>query len=266
MRADWRNLPRGILDRLRYQSHSGLLIRRHRALRRLDFKSASILHPLLLLGASYALLALLGQAIALFWLVTLRFWLSHLGLDAELDTRPTQLFGVLAFSVPQPRLAARLPDLPLLQAIALVAVIAMSAAFVGLRRDRLPLAYLVWAIALIQLIACAFFAVAPGAFPHRLGKHVADGFEAVGVLLLLAPLLLSFSFYAFDHGIAKKAAGTIVILLGLILVAPYQYLAHMVLVDHFSLALLPPLFALFGLLFDIAVFVSLYAWVVSWEP
>ncbi len=266
MQADWRHLPRGILDRLRYRNQSGLLIRRHRALRRLDFRSASVFHPLLLLLLGYLLLIAGAAAISEFWAVTLRFWMPRLGLAGTVELQPTSLLGAIPFALPTPLIEARAPDDATLQSIAWTAGGAMVASFFGLRRDRLPLAYFVWAVAIIQLIACLFFVASPSPFPHALAKHVADGFGAVAALLLLAPLLLSFSYYAFDHGLLKKASGTAVILLGLILVVPYQYLAHVVLIQHFTLALMPPLYTVFGLLFDIAVFVSLYAWVVSWEP
>ena len=85
------------------------------------------------------------------------------------------------------------------------------------------------------------------------------------MLVFFVPLLLSFSFYVFEYSLLKKVVGTALIMLGIVLVVPYQYLAHVVLIDAGSLLLMPLLYVLFGLLFDIAVFIALYAWVVSWE-
>lgn len=161
MRTDWRHLPRGILDRLRYQGHSGLLIRRHRALRRLDFKSASVLHPLLLLLGTYAVLLASAGTIIEFWAVTLRFWMERLGVDGTVELRQATLLGALPLALPNPLVTGNPPDTENLRTVAYCALGAMGISFIVLRRDRLPLAYFVWAVAIIQLIACAFFAAAP---------------------------------------------------------------------------------------------------------
>jgi hypothetical protein len=69
----------------------------------------------------------------------------------------------------------------------------------------------------------------------------------------------------FEYSLAKKMFGTVVIIAGIVLVAPYQYLLHVMLIEAGTLLVLPLLYVLFGLLFDIGVFIALYAWVVSWK-
>ena len=266
MRAGGWQQPSGLLERLRYYSHSGFLIRRHRALRRLEFKTASVLHPLVLLLGAYVLLLLGADEITKFWFQSLRFWMDRLALPGGVGLRVKSLGGPLSYGVPVLDHIATMPSRALLLDVVLLTSTVMALSFLVLRRRFLPLAYFTWTVAVVQLITCAFLWNTPERYSHTVATHVASGFEAVLILLFMVPLLLSFSFYAFDHGLLKKAAGTGVVLVGLILVAPYQYLAHMVLIDHFTLVVMPPLFALFGLIFDIAVFVSLYAWIVSWEP
>ena len=49
------------------------------------------------------------------------------------------------------------------------------------------------------------------------------------------------------------------------MIAPYQYLAHTALLAAHSLLLMPLLYVGFGLVFDIAVFIALYGWLMSRE-
>lgn len=266
MRARWRGLSRDLLERLRYQSHSGQLIRQHRALHRLEFRSASILHPTVLLGASYLLLWAGADLLGRFWFAVCRFWLLRLDLPGTLFLSAGQAFGPWRTPVPGLAVTVTVPSMSVLGILACVAALGMGAAYLLCRRQWLPLAYAIWAMGTVQIFACICLWLAPSRYTHTLSDHFSGGFDSVVVLLYLTPLLLSFSYYAFDHRLLRKALGTAVILGGLVLVAPYQYLAHVALVDTLSLAVLPLLFTAFGLLFDIAVFVALYAWVVSWEP
>jgi len=129
----------------------------------------------------------------------------------------------------------------------------------------LPLGYLVWAASLVQLVATASFWLVPGAFTHTITSHVASGLEFALILLLFTPMLLAFSYYVFDYPLLHKLCGSAVILGGLILVTPYQYLLHVVLIDSASLIVMPVIYVLFGYLFSIAVFIALYAWAMSWD-
>ncbi|MBK8958909.1 MAG: hypothetical protein IPM80_10850 [Proteobacteria bacterium] len=118
----------------------------------------------------------------------------------------------------------------------------------------------------MQFLTSALFWLAPAPFAYSLASHVANGLEYALVLVLFVPLLLSFSYYVFEYSLPKKIAGTLLIIAGIVLVTPFQYLVHMCsLIEAGSLLLLPLLYVLFGLLFDIGVFIALYAWVVSWE-
>lgn len=258
--------PRPLLQRLRYQNHAGRVIRRHRALRRLEFQGVGVLYPVLLVGGAYALLVAALPLVTTGWAAVLEFWLSRLGLDAEFDVRLRGAFGHVLYAIPYPRLDGMLPTAPTVMRAAAVCALSMLLAFAGLRGAALPLGYFVWAACALQLFACAAFWFSPQAFTHSIASHVANGLEFVLVLVLLTPLLLAFSFYVFDHRAWRKLLGTAVIVGGLVLVAPFQYLVHAALIEAGTLLVMPLLYALFGLLFDAAVFVALYAWVVSWEP
>ena len=65
---------------------------------------------------------------------------------------------------------------------------------------------------------------------------------------------------------SKKLLGTLVMFAALAICIPVLYLVHAALVLECSLVIMPLLFTVFGTLYQIALFVAIYAWVVSWEP
>ena len=257
--------PWGLLERLRYQSHSGRVIRRHRALHRLEFRRASALHPLILVLGSYCALGVSANAITTFWAWEFAFWLPHLQLPAALESQVRGLFGPFAYRLSFPNFAVSTPDLDTLRVSVAVCALIMLTAFLTMRGRMLPIGYLLWGACLVQFLSSVVFYFAPAAFAYSLGSHVANGLEYALVLVLFVPLLLSFSYYVFEYSLLKKAFGTLLIIGGLVLVAPYQYLLHIMLLEAGTLLLMPILYVLFGLLFDIGVFIALYAWVMSWE-
>lgn len=258
--AGWR-----VLERLRFQSHSGRVIRRHRALQRIDFQRASIVHPVLLLLAAYAALAFGIDLITDFWTATFAFWLPHLALPTLLEARSGTLLNLLPYTVAAPAFDGRQPDFAAARISLVACVVAMSLAVAVLRRAALPIGYLVWAASLIQLVATASFWLVPGAFTHTITSHVGSGLEFALILLVFTPMLLAFSYYVFDYPLAHKLCGSVVILGGIILVTPYQYLMHVVLIDSASIIVMPVIYVLFGYLFSIAVFIALYAYAMSWD-
>ena len=259
-RSAWR-----LIERLRYQSHSGRVIRRHRALHRLEFRRASLVHPLLLLAAAYAALWSGADLITAFWSWEFSFWLPRLGLPAALDLRTQTLFGGVAYRLSFPLFEGRLPDVDTLRLSVAMCALLMLLSLLTMRGRMLPLGYLLWGACLVQLMSTGAFWLSPTAFGHSVASHVANGLEYALVLVFFVPLLLSFSFYVFEYSLRKKMLGTFLIVAGIVLVVPYQYLAHAALIDVGTLLVLPLLYVLFGLLFDIAVFIALYAWVVSWD-
>ena len=250
--------PWGLLERLRYQSHSGRVIRRHRALHRLEFRRASALHPIILVVASYCALGVSANAIT-------AFWLPHLQVPAALESQVRGLFGPFAYRLSFPNFGVSAPDFDTLRVSVAVCALIMLTAFLTMRGRMLPIGYLLWGACLVQFLSSALFYFAPAAFAYSLGSHVANGLEYALVLIFFVPLLLSFSYYVFEYSLLRKAFGTLLIIGGLVLVAPYQYLVHIMLLEAGTLLLLPILYVLFGLLFDIGVFIALYAWVMSWE-
>ncbi|MGR8948919.1 MAG: hypothetical protein ACU84Q_12785 [Gammaproteobacteria bacterium] len=254
-----------LVNRLRHSSHSGKLIARHRALRTLDFRPASILHPIALLTLCYAVLAFSLHPIELLWQEILGFSIPHLIGNDKLSLQPVPVLALISANVPFPTTRGVHPDNLTLLVATLVSLSLMLVSFLFLRHKTLPLRYLLWAICLVQILACAIFYLAPDKFPHTLASHVANGLTYALNLIFIAPLILAVTYFIFDHPLMQKALGALVILIALVVVAPCQYLLHISLLHHLSLVVMPCLFIFFGLLFNIAVFIAIYAWCVSWE-
>ena len=254
-----------LVDRLRHSSHSGRVIARHRALRTLDFRPASILHPAILMAACYVGLTFALQPIELFWRDLLAFAVPHLLGTQNISVQPVSILALIAADVPFPMTSGTLPSNTTLLLAALISITLMLFSFLFFRRKTLPLRYLVWAVCLVQLLACTIFYLAPQKFPHTLATHIGDGLGYALNLVFIVPLILALTYFIFDHSLMQKAFGTILILLTLVIVAPCQYLLHIALVHYLSLVVMPVIFIFFGLLFDIAVFIAVYAYCVSWR-
>lgn len=253
-----------LVDRLRHSSHSGRVIARHRALRTLDFRPASILHPVILLIACYVGLAFALEPIELLWRNIFTFAVPYLIDVQNISVRQVPIMALITAGIPFPVTEGTLPSKATLLLTTLISFALMFLSFVSFRRHTLPLRYLVWALCLVQIFACAIFFLAPGKFPHTLASHITDGLSYALNLIFIVPLILAVTYFIFDHPLLLKALGALVILLALIIVTPCQYLLHIFFIHHFSLVVMPELFIFFGLLFDITVFVAVYAWCVSW--
>lgn len=259
-RPSWR-----LIDRLRHASHSGRVISRHRALRTLDFRPASILHPIVLMLLSYVGLTLGLQTIAEFWEFILIHTLPPLVHTTGIFQHETTVLGVIPAAVPYPAVSASVPSTQNLLIAAVASLSLMACAYIFLRGRTLPLGYLVWAICLLQLVACSVFYFFGSRFPHTLASHVADGFSYTLNLLFICPLVLAVTYFIFDIPLLQKILGTACVLLSLILVTPFQYLIHIGVIHHTSLVAMPALYIFFGLLFNIAVLIAIFGWCISWK-
>jgi hypothetical protein len=252
-----------VLARLRFRSHSGRFIRQHRALRRARITRATLLTALTLPLAFTALLLAALPAITGYWSGVLRFALPRLGIEAALVPHPMAIGNWLLGALGVPALAGHEPD-PVTIAIFAAAIIAVLAvAYLG-RRRYLPLAYLVWAMALL-LALTLFVQARPGAFAHTIAGHLLGELQLAVEFLLAVPWLLSLSYYVFDVGILRKIGCTVMTLGYIAAYVPVQYAAHAALLHHGSLAFAPVLFVFGGMLVHVLVFIALYGWFMSWE-
>jgi len=242
------------------------LNRPHRSIQRLVLSPGLLLQmtllPLLLSG-----LALTGRgALYAFWQADLLAWAAWLGLPLTLDPEPT---GAQAAALP---LLWAPSDsswgLSLSAGVWLGAALCLVAWLLSGRWPgrALPLKYLVRVVAVVQAAAVAYFWWAPDALPHSVLNHVTDVLDTGYVLIVALPVLLGLGYFALNISPWVKLRNALLLMAYFAFMVPQQALVHLVLLQHLSVAFMPVLYICFGALFDMMVFVALYAWMVSLAP
>ena len=255
-----------IIAALRFRNSAGRLIQQHRALRRLDFEPASWLQPLMIAPLFGFLVALLANPITQAWGAILGFWCTALALPAEIVTETRSLLGLTSYQLIELKLSDALPEFGTWRGTLIAFSVIAIAAYVFARK-HLAFVYIVFLHYLLILIGLGYFAFFPSVdFPHDITTHTRSGLEMSLMLILLVPWMLAPSLYVFDLPVLRKLAGTVMIIAGVALFAPLQYMLHAVIMHSGSLMFLPLLYVLYGLLINVLIFVSLYAWALSWEP
>ena len=251
-------------EALRVRGHKGGVIAPHRAMVGLRWSAWRLLTTLVLVAG-----ALAGNLAALPWLG--RGWQllflrarDYLGISAPIGTQTLSLPGGLSFTLPVVATFTPLPDTRVLwiAAIACAAVLLLS----FLLPERFtPLRYFLRLLVLVQVSAVLFFGFAPDPFPYRLEDHVFILLTAGLVVMALVPLLLGLTLHVFDLALWRKLVLTVLILGHLALFIPLNALVHVWLIMRGTAVLMPVLFLVFGLLLDVFIFVTFYAWALSWR-
>lgn len=151
---------------------------------------------------------------------------------------------------------------------ALAAVLTGLAWGVALRlRGRwLPAQYLVRVLCVVQALSLLYFWFVPMPFPHLVLNHVVDLLDAGYLLMWAIPVLLALGYYPLKIGWRAKVLHTLLILAFVAVLVPHQALVHLLILQQFSVVFMPVLYLCFGALFDMMVFVALYAWAASTAP
>ncbi|MBV9609750.1 MAG: hypothetical protein JO187_09350, partial [Acidobacteria bacterium] len=76
-------------------------------------------------------------------------------------------------------------------------------------------------------------------------------------------LILGFTYYVFEFSFLQKLALTLMTIVHLALFVPLQYALHVYLL-HQSILYMSVLYFAFGPFLDVLVFISFYAWGMSW--
>jgi len=253
-----------VVDRLRYRNHSGRLIRQHRALHTIRGGAQSWLHPVLLPLLFTGLLLIGMPYITWLWGRHLEFWNGVIALRGVVHTERHWFGPRLLYEVPYLQLAASPPDFLELSLNGILVCLLMLVSYLLLRRQHLPLVYMVWGLCLIHASALIYFALDTD-FPYDIASHTRTGLEMNIALAFLTPWILAFTYYPFAFPMATKIGATVLLLFTLIVSAPFQYMAHAVIIYQFTLVTMPVLFIFGGLLLNVMSFVALYGWVMSWE-
>lgn len=151
-------------------------------------------------------------------------------------------------------------------ALAAVVVVVAWGLSLRLRGRWLPAQYLVRVLCVVQALALLYFWFAPMPFPHQLLSHAVDLLDAGYLLMLSIPVLMALGYYPLQISWQAKVVHTLLILLFFGVMLPQQALVHMLILQHLSVVFMPVLHLCFGALFDMMVFVALYAWAASTAP
>lgn len=151
-------------------------------------------------------------------------------------------------------------------ALAAGVIVVAWALSLRLRGRWLPAQYLIRVLCVVQALALLYFWFAPMPFPHQLLGHVTDLLDAGYLLMLAIPVLMALGYYALQISWQAKVVHTLLILLFFVVMVPQQALVHLLILQHLSVVFMPVLYLCFGALFDMMVFVALYAWAASTAP
>ena len=236
----------------------------HRALARLRFPRRRWLHVLLLPALLCAVLLLASNAVLRLWAAALNSGMLALGLNGVIVIEPLHWAAFKHGRLFTADVPGAAPSPEQLMVGVLVAVL-LALASVVIAPDRAPLRYLLRALVLCHAASLTFFGLLGGRLPYSLGDHVSAGMTVAWVFMLMVPWLHAGSFHVFGFGLARKLGLTLITWLVLLLLVPLQYLFHVAVIQPYSLLQLPVLYLFGGLLLNVMVFISLYAWAMSWD-
>ncbi|HYW31435.1 MAG TPA: hypothetical protein VE869_08020 [Gemmatimonas sp.] len=243
--------------------HRGGRIAPHRAMIGLEI-SGWLVVDLLVLPAMFMTAVFVSlDSLLDFWRWALDFARVPLGLPGVVATRVVEV-GPVAVAVPYYTTESLWPSaLDMRSGWIVVAVLALLGV---LMRGRLtPIGYFLRALSVIQLTAQVWFTFAAPPFTYALSQYVAGLLVCGVVILLLAPLLVAFTYFIFDFPLWQKLLLASLLLLHLAVFLPLQAMVHAWIVHRASLLAMPMLFLVFGVLLDVFVYVALYGWGMSWR-
>ena len=255
--------PSRRIDVLRDRGFRGGRIAPHRSMIGLEV-SRWLLIDLLVLPRMFSLAVfVLLDPLLEGWRWILEIMRTPLGLPGAVSTRVVEL-GPLSVPIPFYTAESRWPT-PFDLRTGWITVAALALPGMLLRGRFTPGAYALRALAVIQLTAQLWFSFAAPPFSYALSQYVAGLLVCGVVILLLAPLLVSFTYFIFDFPLWQKLLLATMLLLHLALLLPLQAVVHAYVIYRGSLLSMPLLFLMFGVLLDVFVYVALYGWGMSWR-
>ncbi len=250
--------------RLRQRGWGGGDIPAHRALRVSPVQPAKLVPASLLALLLFAAYLLLLGPLARLWVGMLEFWRGAVDLPGHVSLVPYDFYGLLRFDVPFLHYGSGLPGSALWWGgLAFVLVIGLGSFAVPLR--WLPLRYVLRLLAFFQAGAQLFFGLWPWAFPYDGSGYVHGMLIADLMLISLIPVMLGFTYFVLDFSLWRKALLALLTMLHMLVLVPLQYVVHAYVIHHLSLLFMPLMFFVFGLTVNVLVFISFYAWGVSWR-
>jgi len=143
-------------------------------------------------------------------------------------------------------------------ATAIVTFLAAAGTF-ALPEHFLPLSFVIRAVVFVQSTALAYFYFVPNAsrtpLPTTRWADCGWAHPRCGSSAAVRADVLHFRFR-----IHIEIGLTLLVMLHLAVLLPFQYVLHAYLLHHFSLLLMPVLFTFFGLVIEVLICIALYGW------
>lgn len=247
----------------RYTGVQGTPILMHRSIRRITLSSSAIFAIILLPIFFDVMLWINLEFITSLWADIFDFFMQKLNFDGQVLYVKTQLLGKNIL-IPYPDLPTSIPS-----KIAIYLNIVFSLFFLAIvqfiPKKYLPSTYLLRAALFIQLSASLYYIVHPSGNPYELSGYI-SGMLNVGIyVLIFTPPLLALIYYIFDLPFWQKFIATFLIIGYFLLATPFQYMLHALIISSLGMLFMPVLYLLFGVLLNTLMFVSLFAWVMTWK-
>ena len=247
---------------LRYSNAKGNIIPMHHAFKTLHLGSTSRMSAVVLPVFFGALVWLVLPLMFDVWSDIFGFWMRHM-YKGGVGHSAVSILGQ-ELSMPYPLLDAQLPSVLMVRinlAVCLVLfILSLLVSFGGV-----PLTYFIRAILLIQGSASVDRMLSPDTFPYALKTYMVDVMIQCAYMAFLLPFLLAVVYYIFDFSLWRKCFLTILMMGYFLVTVPCQYMLHAYIIHEGTLLFLPLMYMMFGVLLDVLMFVSMYAFGMSWK-
>jgi hypothetical protein len=247
---------------LRFRNTQGNIIPMHHAFLTIELNKFSRISAFVLPLVFSLLLWLCLPMLTQGWGSIMQFWMERI-YQGNIDYSPVDILG-RKLMMPYPLLLAEAPSEGFVWGNLIVCGVAFLVSFL-MPSGITPLTYILRAALLIQASASLHRIFSPETFPYTLKIYVLDSLSLAVYLVFLLPAVLGFVYYIFDFGLWRKLLLTVMMLAYYFLTIPCQYMLHAYFIHEYTLLMLPIMYLLFGTLLDVLMFVSIYAFGMSWH-
>ncbi len=238
-------------------------VRQHRAIKRISLGPSLLLQAALLPTIACSLLLWAQPQLFALWRGAILLWaeLLDLPLRTSQGVPDSALLGLL-WNAPA---GTSMPSAWTLLTTTVLTLGLFAASF-WMNGRAFPLKYLVRIVCAVQGMALAYFLLFPNAYPYTISNHIEDLASMAYVLMVAIPVMLAMGYYVLNIGLGAKILHTVLILVYFLVMLPFQVVGHALLLQNFSLLFMPILYICMGTLFDMLIFIALYAWAASTAP
>jgi hypothetical protein len=247
---------------LRHLGYRGKTILRHRAFRTLPLQPFNLVRSGLLALLLTALWIAVRPAVGRLWAAMFDMGFRLMGIPGTVGAAEVESVFV-NYGMPRIDATGPFPGM-FLDGVAGIVTLCVFLATFAFPVSFTPVSYLLRAVCFIQASAVVYFAVVPNSFPHSLSTYMAGMLDITMAYLGFIPALMGFTYYIFDVSMARSAILTTLTVAHLVIFTPLQYLVHILVIVNGSLLFMPVLYAVFGILPQVGVFIAFYSWGMSW--